>query len=82
VSDPLDAITSDRPYRAASPFAFACETIRHLAGNQLDPQVVAEFLTILEATWPGIAGNQRQIPGLPKRSVGGYFTLRTSLGVV
>ena len=34
--------------RAASPFAFACETIRHLAGKQLDSEAVAAFLSIPE----------------------------------
>ena len=34
-------MTSDRPYRAAQPFAEALEEIRRCSGNQFDPQVVA-----------------------------------------
>jgi response regulator RpfG family c-di-GMP phosphodiesterase len=51
VVDTLDAITSDRPYRSASTFESACETIRYLSGSQFDPQVVRAFLGIPEATW-------------------------------
>ncbi len=64
VADTLDAITSDRPYRRASPFDAARETIRHLSGSQFDPKVVDVFLSIPEDTWPTIARNQRQIAGL------------------
>jgi len=64
VADTLDAITSDRPYRRASSFETARETIRHLSGSQFDPQVVDVFLSIPEDTWPVIARNQRQIAAL------------------
>lgn len=64
VADTLDAITSDRPYRRASSFETARETIRHLSGSQFDPQVVGVFLSIPEDTWPVIARNQRQIAAL------------------
>jgi ribonuclease P protein subunit RPR2 len=43
VADTLDALTTDRPYRRATPFAAARETIRHLAGTQFDPDVVAAY---------------------------------------
>src|SRR5258708_4938063 len=55
VADTLDAITSDRPYRRASSFESAFETIRHLSGILFDPQVVTAFLSIPEKTWPPIA---------------------------
>ncbi len=64
VADTLDAITSDRPYRRASSFESARETIRHLSGSQFDPHVVSVFLNIPEETWPTIARNQRQIAAL------------------
>jgi HD-GYP domain-containing protein (c-di-GMP phosphodiesterase class II) len=41
VADTLDAITSNRPYRRASSFELASETISALSGSQFDPQVVA-----------------------------------------
>ncbi len=64
VADTLDAITSDRPYRRASAFESARETIRHLSGSQFDPHVVSAFLNIPEETWPTIAGNQREVAAL------------------
>jgi HD-GYP domain-containing protein (c-di-GMP phosphodiesterase class II) len=64
VADTLDAITSDRPYRRASSFESARETIRSLAGTQLDPRIVTIFLDIAEDTWPTIARNQRQAAAL------------------
>ena len=64
IADTLDAITSDRPYRKASSFESARETIRSLAGTQLDPRLVDIYLDIAEDTWPTIARNQRQTEGL------------------
>lgn len=64
VADTLDAITSDRPYRHASSFESARDTIRRLSGSQFDPQVVQEFLNIREDIWPTIARNQRLVAGL------------------
>lgn len=65
IADTLDAITSDRPYRRASSFQSASETIRPLAGSQFDPQVLDVFLSIPEEIWPAIARNQRQVAALP-----------------
>ena len=41
VVDALDAITAERPYRAARPYAAALDEIRLHAGTQFDPNVVA-----------------------------------------
>lgn len=40
IADTLDAITSDRPYRAAQSFIAARQEIYRCAGSQFDPQVV------------------------------------------
>lgn len=49
VVDTYDAITSDRPYRAARSHAEAITELRRVAGSQLDPRVVERFLEIPEA---------------------------------
>ena len=51
IADTLDAIMSDRPYRAAQPFSAAREEIIKWSGRQFDPEVVKIFLTIPEAIW-------------------------------
>jgi len=50
-ADTFDAITSDRAYRAAQPYAVARAEIEAGAGTQFDPQVVASFLQIPEDEW-------------------------------
>jgi putative nucleotidyltransferase with HDIG domain len=51
VADTLDAITSDRPYRAAQSLAAAREEIKRCSGTQFDPQVVETFLAMPDAIW-------------------------------
>lgn len=51
VADALDAMTSDRPYRAALSFAEATEEIARFSGSQFDPRVVQAFLSVPEAEW-------------------------------
>jgi len=43
VADTLDALTTDRPYRPASPLCASREIINSLAGTQFDPAVVEAF---------------------------------------
>jgi putative nucleotidyltransferase with HDIG domain len=58
VADALDAITSDRPYRRGRSFAYAREEIARYSGTQFDPEVVRHFLTLTEAEWNVIRGEQ------------------------
>jgi HD-GYP domain-containing protein (c-di-GMP phosphodiesterase class II) len=51
VADTLDAMTSDRPYRRALPFAEARDEIVRYSGVQFDPDVVQAFLSVPEDTW-------------------------------
>jgi HD-GYP domain-containing protein (c-di-GMP phosphodiesterase class II) len=44
IADSFDAMTSDRPYRAALSFDHAFDEIRRGSGTQFDPDVVAVFL--------------------------------------
>jgi response regulator RpfG family c-di-GMP phosphodiesterase len=54
VVDTLDAITSDRPYRRARPFAEARAEIIRCAGTQFDPKVVDAFVAVPEEEWERI----------------------------
>src|SRR5260221_13149972 len=51
VADTLDAITSDRPYRAAQSIAVAREEVERFSGRQLDPEVVRVLLDMPETIW-------------------------------
>lgn len=49
VADSYDAMTSDRPYRAALPQQRAIEEVRSQSGRQFDPRVVDAFLGLIAA---------------------------------
>jgi putative nucleotidyltransferase with HDIG domain len=49
VADTFDAMTSDRPYRAAIPRAGALAEIERVAGSQLDPSAAALVPDVVEA---------------------------------
>jgi hypothetical protein len=51
IADTLDAITSDRPYRAAQSFPAARDEIVRWAGRQFDPETVKIFLSLPPNTW-------------------------------
>jgi putative nucleotidyltransferase with HDIG domain len=82
VADSFDAITSDRPYRRASPFEEGRETIQRKAGRLFDPQVVEVFLSIPAETWSTIARDQRQTAVAPSRLRQENAILRPDASVV
>jgi putative two-component system response regulator len=49
VADTFDAITHDRPYRAAASIRAALDELRREAGRQFDPEVVEAMARVLEA---------------------------------
>ncbi len=51
VADTFDAITSDRPYRAAQSISAARREIQKYAGRQFDPEVVKTFMSISDELW-------------------------------
>lgn len=51
VVDTFDAMTSDRPYRAALSIEEACREIGTFAGRQFDPVVASAFLGISVDNW-------------------------------
>jgi response regulator RpfG family c-di-GMP phosphodiesterase len=54
VSDTLDAITSDRPYRAALPLSAARDVIERGSGTLFDAAVADAFLNISQETWNSV----------------------------
>ncbi len=59
VADVLDALTTDRPYRPASPLSSARSVIVAESGKQFDPQVVEAFSSIADETFQRIAAEIR-----------------------
>jgi putative nucleotidyltransferase with HDIG domain len=51
IADTLDAMTSDRPYRARLPHSAARDEITRWSGKQFDPDVVRVFLEMPENIW-------------------------------
>jgi putative nucleotidyltransferase with HDIG domain len=51
IADTLDAITSDRPYRAAQSFQAAQEEIVRWSGRQFDPEIVKLFVSMPPNIW-------------------------------
>lgn len=51
VADAFDAMTSDRPYRAALAFSVAQAEIVRESGRQFDPKVVQVFAAVPESRW-------------------------------
>ena len=47
VVDAYDAMTTNRPYRAALPIAHAAEEIARMAGTQFDPEVARSFVDLI-----------------------------------
>jgi len=54
IADTLDAMTSDRPYRSALPFAAAREEIRRGSGQQYDSRAAGIFLSVPERIWKAL----------------------------
>jgi ribonuclease P protein subunit RPR2 len=51
VADVLDALTTDRPYRPASPLREAREMIAADSGTHFDPEVIEAFNSIEDETF-------------------------------
>ena len=49
IVDSFDAMTSDRPYRAGMSVADAIVELKRCAGTQFDPELVNEFVTLVES---------------------------------
>lgn len=62
--DTFDAMTSDRPYRAALSIEAAREEIRRFSGIQFDPRIATAFLSIEEAVWRDIRNRVHRMTGV------------------
>jgi putative nucleotidyltransferase with HDIG domain len=51
IADTLDAMRSNRPYRAAQPIEKAREEIKLWSGRQFDPEIVKVFLEMPDNIW-------------------------------
>ena len=51
IADTFDAMTSDRPYRAAQSISSGRREIERHAGRQFDPEIVSVFLSVPEHLW-------------------------------
>jgi response regulator RpfG family c-di-GMP phosphodiesterase len=67
ISDTMDAMMSDRPYRRGRPYAVARAEIAREAGKQFDPQVVEAFLSIPEEIWEKIRSEASRDPSEKRR---------------
>lgn len=59
IADAYDAMTSDRPYRAAVPVEQAVAELQKFSGRQFDPQLVAMFVKLVPKNNRGCAGGQK-----------------------
>jgi len=59
VTDALDMMISDQPYRRGMPLSQAREEIRRCSGAQFDPKVVEVFLSLPESLWVELCKNLR-----------------------
>jgi putative nucleotidyltransferase with HDIG domain len=78
VADAVDAITSDRPYRAARPFEAAADELMRCAGTHFDPEIVRAFTSVPIDSWSEI----RQLatePGLVMKNTATGKDIRYSV---
>jgi len=76
VADAFDAITSDRPYRAAQSISSARREIEKNSGTQFDPNIVGIFLSISDEFWVKL--REQISEHREKRNVGRRFRHNTN----
>lgn len=58
LTDTLDAMTTDRPYRQALPFQVVVDEMRRCRGTQFVPKIADSFLGTSRSHWESIAGRK------------------------
>jgi response regulator RpfG family c-di-GMP phosphodiesterase len=71
VADALEAISSDRPYRAARPFHAALQELSECSGTQFDPEVVDAALEIEPEHWASLKDQAES--AAPRELMPGYL---------
>ena len=74
VADAFDAMTSDRPYRAAMSISEAIDEIKRCAGTQFDPIIVTAFLKTAEIAATRVRSLQSGAPEGNPREYGDFNT--------
>jgi HD-GYP domain-containing protein (c-di-GMP phosphodiesterase class II) len=69
IVDTLDAIASDRPYRAGRDLAAARQEIARQRGRQFDPGLVDTFLAIPDPEFESIQSRYAELPAVARAAV-------------
>lgn len=70
VADTFDAVTSDRPYRAAQSMPSGRREIERQSGKQFDPDIVKVFQSIPERIWQELRSQIEAQSGAKRYSLG------------
>jgi putative nucleotidyltransferase with HDIG domain len=70
IADTFDAITSDRPYRAAQSISSGRREIERQSGKQFDPDVVKVFLSVSAQIWQELRSEIEAKSGVKRYGLG------------
>ncbi len=70
IADTFDAVTSDRPYRAAQSISSGRREIERQSGKQFDPDIVKVFLSVSEQIWQELRSEIEAQSGVKRYGLG------------
>ena len=70
IADTFDAMTSDRPYRAAQSISSGRREIERQSGKQFDPEIVNVFLSVSEKIWQQLRSEIQAQSGVKRYGFG------------